>query len=514
MIMRYNLVVGKVAEWSKAHDWKSCRVNSPPGFESLPFRRFLNVQRLEIPPRSALVLAACALLVLAFAPAQYFARQQDDAMYLIGARALTGGRYCLLTSPGCPPLTSIDPGWSLMLAPLAALTDRPGPFQALSALLLALAPAALWLWLRRRADETTALLAAALLASSPLLLAQSGAVMSEIPYTLLLLAALAAAESRRAGRAGALGAALVLTRTAGLAVLPGVLLPFLRKPRRALAAAALPPAAAAASWWLWCVSRAGAVGKFALLPSTYHPRAWLKPLTVAAANASFYAGELGGSFLPPRLASGAAAAVLGAAFFAAAARGLARSLRRRSDDPAAWALLGSVLLLAVWGWQYERYLLPVLPLLLWAAAEGLGRAAKPALGVLLAAQLVCQTLPRLGRPSPWAEPELARTYAWLAERPRPALLSSAEPVRDGWLSGLPNTSLPLAADAPAFAAALKSMKVGYVLRADGLDYGLQADPEATLRRSVEASARFLDDPLYFRKAHEEPSERAAVYVPL
>src|SRR4051812_31355128 len=117
MIMRYNGRVGKVAEWSKAHDWKSCRVNSPPGFESLPFRHFLNVTRSAIPRRPALVLAACALLVLAFAPAQYFARQQDDAMYLIGAKALTSGRFCLLTSPGCPPLTSIDPGWSLLLAP-------------------------------------------------------------------------------------------------------------------------------------------------------------------------------------------------------------------------------------------------------------------------------------------------------------------------------------------------------------------------------------------------------------
>ena len=101
----------------------------------------------SLPPRSIFVLAACALLVLAFAPAQYFGRQQDDVMYLIGARALAMGRYCLLTSPGCPPLTMINPAWPALLAPLAWLTERVGPFQAASALVLALVPVALWAWL-------------------------------------------------------------------------------------------------------------------------------------------------------------------------------------------------------------------------------------------------------------------------------------------------------------------------------------------------------------------------------
>jgi hypothetical protein len=474
----------------------------------------LNATRSAIPPRSVLVLAACALLVLAFAPAQYFARQQDDALYLIGARALSSGRFCLLTTPGCPPLTAIDPGWPLMMAPLARITDRPGPFQALAALLLALAPAALWAWLRRRADETTALLAAALFASCPLVLEQSGVVMSEIPFVLVLLAALAASEAGRAAWTGGLGAALLLTRTSGFGALPGLLLPFARRRRPAeAAAAAVPPALAAAGWWAWCWTKTGSVGKFELLPSTYGAESWFKPLAVAAANARFYLSECGGCFLPPRLTDGVLAPVLGAALAAVAIVGLSRALRRRRDDPAAWALVGSLLLLAVWGWQYERYLIPLLPLLLWALASGLGRAAKPALAILLALQLGAQTLPRLGRPSAWAEPELARTYAWLAGRPRPALLASTQPVRDGWLSGMPNTALPAVERAEDFAAALKAERVSYILRVDGQDYGLQADPNAALRRKVERAYRDLDDARLFRKVHEEPSERAAVYEP-
>ena len=168
----------------------------------------------------------------------------------------------------------------------------------------------------------------------------------------------------------------------------------------------------------------------------------------------------------------------------------------------------------MWGWQYERYLLPLLPLLLWALAAGLGRAAKPALAVLLVLQLGAQTLPRLGRPSPWSEPELARTYAWLASRPAPNLLSSTEPVRDGWLSGLPSIGLPTPARDEGFAAALKAEGVRYVLRADAQDYGLQGDASSALRLTVERLGRLLDDPRRFRKAHEEPAERAAVYEPL
>ncbi|MDE2492119.1 MAG: phospholipid carrier-dependent glycosyltransferase, partial [Elusimicrobia bacterium] len=155
--------------------------------------------RLAVPPRSVLVLTACALLVLAFAPAQYFGRQQDDLLYYLGAQALARGRYCLETSPGCPPLVMINPGWPLLLLPLARLTARTAAFRIFSALILAAAPAAVWAWLRRRTSEATALLGAVLFASSPIVLSQSGVAMSEAPYLLVCLAALSCAEEGRAG---------------------------------------------------------------------------------------------------------------------------------------------------------------------------------------------------------------------------------------------------------------------------------------------------------------------------
>ncbi len=468
-----------------------------------------------MPARSGLVLAACALLVLAFAPAQYFGRQQDDLLYYLGARALASGRYCLETSPGCPPLAMINPGWPLMLAPLALTTNRPAAYQALAALLLALAPLAAWAWLRSRFDETTALLGAALTASSPLLLGQAGVPMSEAPFLLVLTALVAAAQSGRAAAAGALGAALILLRTAGAAAFPAAVVPFLitRRPRKA-AAAALPPLAAYGLWSAWSWSHTRGVDKISLLSETYHGGVLIKAATMAAVNARYYAATWGACFLPARLADGPSALAVGAALAALAAAGLIRALRRRRDDPAAWALLGFVALHALWGWQYERYLLPLIPLLIWALAEGLGRAAKPALATLLALQLCAQTLPRLGRPSPYARPELERTYAWLAQRPRPALLASAENVRDGWYAGLPNVALPDAPDAEAFAAQLKRERVSYVLRQDALDVGLNADPGSSLRRGLERAYGSLDDTRLFRKVHEEPAERAEIYAPL
>jgi len=454
------------------------------------------------------------LLIIAFAPAQYFGRQQDDLLYFLGARSLLSGSYCLLTSPGCPPLTMINPGWPMILAPLAALSENPALFAAFSAIILAACPIALWAWLRRRSDETTALLAAGIFASCPLVLAQSGVVMSEAPYLLVLLALLAAVESGRPAAAGSLAAVLLLLRTAGLSALPALLIGPLRDRRwRALALTAVPPATSYGLWSAWSWSKIGAVDKAQLVVTTYGANHWHKFLGVLTSNTQYYLSEWGGCFLPPGQAAGPLALALGAVLAATAAWGLARALHRRADDPAAWVLLGACAMHAVWGWQYERYMIPLLPLLLWAMSTALERYARPALAVLLGLQLTMQTLPRLGKQSPWAEPELHETYAWLAARPRPALMSSALFARDGWLSGLPSLPLPEEPDAAAFAADLKAWRVGFVMHADGLDIGLHDDPTSSLRQHVERSGSYLSDERLFKKVYENARERTSVYEP-
>lgn len=456
-------------------------------------------------PAAYAALGAAAILVLSFAPAQYFGRQQDDLLYLIGAQGLLSGRYCLSTAPGCPPL-GVTPGWPALLAPLAALTERPAAFQAFSALLLAGVPVALWAWLRRRFGEAESLLAAALFASSPIVLSQSGVVMSEAPYALALIALLARAESGRAAAAGGWAALLVLLRPAGLAALPAAAA-FRRRPRE-LALALGPALLAAGGWAAWSMTRAGRLDDADELFMGFSGGDWARPLELAARGAAFFAESWGGSHLPP---GAALAPALGALLLAGAAFGAARALERRGDEPAAWALLGAAALHALWSFQYERYLIALLPLLLWALLEALGRRAVPALATLLALQLGTQTLPRLGRPGPWSRPELERSYAWLAAQPGPALLASAQPVRDGYLAGLPGVPLPDARSPGEFAAALKTRRVRWVLRAEG-DYGLP--PDAPLMRRLARAYRHLEDRALFRLAHEEPAERAAIYEPL
>ncbi|MDX6769115.1 MAG: hypothetical protein SF051_06250 [Elusimicrobiota bacterium] len=454
-------------------------------------------------------LSAASLLILSFAPAQYFGRQQDEVLYLVAAEALASGRYCHLTMPGCPPLVSATPGLPLLLAPLAWFADAPGYFQAFAALLAAAAPWAAWLWLRRLLAPTPALLGALLVGTSPLLLSQSGAPMSEAPYLLASLAFLAAVEDGRDGRAGLLWLLATQLRPAGLSLAPALAAWARGRKVRALAWAAGPALVAAALWAAWSRAATGGVQEGAELAAAYGGRP-LRLAAVALDNTRELRAALGGSHLPPALAAGPVAVALGALLAAAAAWG-ARALLKRRDDPGAWALAGAAAMHLAWPWHYERYLIPLLPLLWRTVAEALGKRAVPVLAVLLAAQAAFQVAPRLGRPSPWARPELARTYAWLAAVPGPWLLASAAPLRDGWWTGKPATGLPAGADAAALARALKERRARFILRQEGLDLGLSDAANAPDAAALDAAGRALEDERFFRAVARFPEERSAVY---
>jgi hypothetical protein len=167
----------------------------------------------------------------------------------------------------------------------------------------------------------------------------------------------------------------------------------------------------------------------------------------------------------------------------------------------------------VWGWQYERYLIPVLPLLLWSLASALGRWAKVILSIMLILQMCLQVIPRLGHPSPWAKPATNQTYDWLSQRPTPAILASAQPVRDGWYARMPSIGLPLAQNPREFARVLSMRRTNYILRIGGQDYGLDSDPEATIRQDLERAYHYLEDETYFRKVFINASEQTIVYEP-
>lgn len=459
--------------------------------------------------RKAALLAA-SVLYLEFAPSQYFGRQQDEVLYLVAAKALAAGKYCHLTVPGCPPLVSATPGFPLLLSPLVALTEEPRVLLLPMLALGMLVPWAAWWWLRRRLSEDAALLGALLVGTSPLLLSQAGLLMTETPYLLLSLLFLALVEDGKAKPSGALWLLLTQMRPAGLSLAP-VLLRW-RKPRAAaaLAWAAAPAALGALAWTAWSRAASGSVQEGAELGAAYAGQ-WSRVPAVVLDNLRFLLGALGGAHLPPAQAYGPLSLLLGALIAGAAVWGCAALLRRRADDAGVLALLGAAGMHLVWPWQYERYLIPLLPLIWRGGAEALGRKAGRVLGALLVAQLGFQVLPRLrpaaGPGASWDRPELLDSYLWLREQPGAWVLASALPLRDGWWSRHPAVSLPAEPEPERFAAALRASRVRYVLQQDELDLGF-SDPRGarTLSALREAQGHLADKRL-FRPVFEQRKAR-------
>lgn len=117
--------------------------------------------------------------------AYYVGFFNDDAFYIIGARALAQGRYVELNAPGQPPLVNYLPGYSLILVPVAWLAGNSLlPYQLLSVLMCLLALGLLWRLFEGLAPSAR-WAALAVSGFNPLMISMSGAVLSDIPFLLL-----------------------------------------------------------------------------------------------------------------------------------------------------------------------------------------------------------------------------------------------------------------------------------------------------------------------------------------
>ncbi|MBI4423709.1 MAG: hypothetical protein HY554_08280 [Elusimicrobia bacterium] len=461
------------------------------------------------------LLAAASLSVLASAPAQYFGRQHDDVLFVIASLALSDGRYSLFTSPGNPPLVGVWPGLPALLLPATwAGGGSAGAYQALSALLLAACPWALWWWLKGRASPATSVLIPVLFATSPLVLNQAGCVMPEAPYTALsaLLLVLLEAPRPDAKRAGWLLAALIQLRSAGLSLFPAVLAgPVLERRWRVAARRLAPGAAGLLLWCAWCLAQEGRVQEAGEWAASYRGRGFAAIWSLPLDNWRFYTESLGNSFLPASWAGGLGARALGALAAVAAAAGAARAWRRSAAEPAVWLLAGGAAMHAFWGWQYERYMIPFLPFLWWAVSESLGRRAPVVLSALLACQVTFNARHFLGAPAP--QPELASTYAWLRERMEPSdALASLLYARDGFYASRASVPLADAEDAQGLARLLRSRRVRYVLWQDlEGDLGLSARATSAIGGDLRRVRALLADARRFRPVYEDPAGRGTVY---
>lgn len=324
----------------------------------------------------------------------------DNVVYMILGKALASGTgYVDLHLPGAPLHSKYPPVYPALLA----VADLFGGLQVSKALSLLLTTGAVGLTGllgRRLFRPTVGIGAAAVMAVNPVLLQYSHWVLSEAPFTFLVLASLWAWERREdeldAAHGGAiwgwlplaLAAAAFLTRTAGLPLLViAVVVPALRHRWKEAGLAAVAATAAAGGWAAYqaiaAPAEAGYVGEL-LMVNPYEPSAGTVGvaglLARAATNSWLYVSTiLPLSYLQEpgvgRPSAGIPASAAGLVVLALAVVGWADRALSRLGAPELFAVLYAGLIV-LWPsvWSDQRFLLPLLPLLTIYALGGASRA--------------------------------------------------------------------------------------------------------------------------------------------
>ncbi len=341
-------------------------------------------QRTRSAPTIAAGLALLHLVLAVFAlqPAPYVGG--DNAAYVALARSLAErGAYVEFWDPALRPHTQYPPLFPLLLAAAmkAGVSTWIG-FKLVTVACSGAAVAASYLWMRRASTPGVALAAGALLAVLPGPLALAHQVLSDVPFWALALFALwAAAPGEHSGERSRLGWAVAaaglasvayMTRSAGLPLIVALAASLaLRRRWRELAALAVIAGTPAVLWWMRgrALGAAGYTSHLRYLdpyqPSLGTPDAagWASRI---AQNLAHYFGEhlpvMFGGMEPLRVATGGVLVVLALA-------GWVRRLGRAGAAELFLPLYAGLLLVWPATWSGERFLLPILPLLLVYAGE-------------------------------------------------------------------------------------------------------------------------------------------------
>jgi hypothetical protein len=464
-------------------------------------------------------LIAASIIILGSAPAQYLGRQQDDLMYALTAQSLAEGKGLkLITRPGSPAMTTVSPGLPILLAPLAHFfPDHFGILQLACAVILSLSPWLFWIWLKKRGSTFPGdILLVAIFATSPIILSQSGTIMSESLFLVLTLALLISLESHnsriRTWGGGLSLMALIQTRLAGASLFPAAMIGPLKrrnwKEAFGLFALALMPLLI---WMYWSLKVSGQIQKIQE-GQEFYGGAWLSLLSVAWKNAFYYFTSLGSSCLPQSLAGGYWGMALGGVLILAVLRGLWDWIKKDVTDPAAWILISTFTLHLFWPWHYDRYLIMPLPLIIAAAQRGLKRWAFPILSLFLAAQTIFYLPQWLSASGGIQKPELAESYAWLRSQTGPGdILASALYVRDGFYAARPSLPLVFKSSSKTLANFFKARRVRYVLWIGDLDLGLTRPGSSPVELGLQKTSVELRDSRFFKPVYENRRENSVVY---
>lgn len=326
----------------------------------------------------SLLVAHAVLVWLARDPG--FLTREDDVEYAALGQSLRDLGYNEMHRVGEPGHSQYPPAYPAMLAVWGAVFGDG--FDALTALTVMLSVASLlivFLLMRRVLGEVLALMVTAILALNPHIVHYAGAVLSETPYVFLTVLALYLLQRGRPGKrhvlavsAIALGAAL--TRSAGVTFVAAIIVYWLSERRyRAAFGFAAVSGLALGAWFLWTT----------LAPEQFVGASYVADLTADGQPAQriSFAARLSGNIwwygrtgIPWTLAVPTVRgtwidnAVSLLVVTVAALAGLRVFARRwRVGFLYALAYAG---LLAVWVWNAERFILPVLFLLVAALLGG------------------------------------------------------------------------------------------------------------------------------------------------
>jgi 4-amino-4-deoxy-L-arabinose transferase-like glycosyltransferase len=286
----------------------------------------------------------------------------DDAVYLVTAKGILAGHGYVIDSLPTPiPQTKYPPLFPLALAAFAAVSQNPQWLKALPLLC-----AALWLFVTYKllrkmgADGYSALLVTGITAASPAVVFVSTNLLSEPLFGLLVAACLLALLDDRIFLAGLLAGLATITRTAGLPLIAACALTLIIRARFVRAVTFTATAILIVAPWLaWSMAQnvhdayysGGNYASSSILTSL----ALSEKAAVLATNVLF-------------LFSGPFSLLTGINDIYAASFTFSLLVlclwKRRQTLPDIFLLLYCLMLL-LWPGPPQRFLAPVLPLILW-----------------------------------------------------------------------------------------------------------------------------------------------------
>lgn len=425
----------------------------------------------------------------------------DNAGYITLARSiLERGAYLDLYDPAELPHTKYPPVFPGLLA--LGMTLGLQPWVGLKLIVVAMGGGAIagtYLWIRRRGRPALALGTAVVLALAPGVLRETHWILSDVPFWCLTALSLWAFERlrpddwRRFALAAGLAILAYFTRSAGLPlVLAAALWLGWRRHWRQLLAFALVLLPLAFLWWLRARNVAGVqyVNEFWLV-DPYQPQLGQVDVAGLATRIGDNLRKYLAIHLPILLtgAAGGAAVLAGAGVVGLGIYGWVRRLRRARVAELFLPLYLGLILLWPAVWSGERFLLPVLGLMLFHAGDGLSRtlartprsrlltgAGAVALLVLLALPglvaaarfgLACNGAYREGQRYACVDPATQQYYA-LAEWAGRALppgerVLSRKPRLFYVMSGLQGRNYPMASTTEALLATADSAGARWVV---------------------------------------------------